>query len=170
MDKYCIEIKWEGPLSIEDVINTMIDEGEEEGGFDGLDYGVYQIYGPHYLYDNDNALLYVGQAPYQTFSVRLSQHKNNLLRDDDLKRIQIYLGRIDNPSKYTKDDDWKIWRRDVDMSEAILIYKYSPHYNSARLQRYPDLAPYKKVQLRHHGSKTRLYSEDNAPDDYLKAG
>lgn len=167
MEKYIIEIEWEGPLSIEEVISDKNSSGSESDNWSGEDYGIYQIYGPHIL-NKEDALLYVGQVADDTFSLRFQDHKRNLLIDDNLKKIKIYLGRLKDPLKYTSRDNWEVWYRDVDIVEAVLIYKYTPHYNSARIQKYPKLYQYTEIKLVHKGDKGRLESEDIAPSDYLK--
>jgi len=73
---------------------------------------------------------------------------------------------IDNRPQYTKENNWGIWYRDVDIAEAIIIFKYSPHYNSAGLTAYPNLYSYKKFNLIHTGNKAKLKASDHAPSDY----
>jgi hypothetical protein len=165
MNNYAIEINWEGPLAVYDVIKARNDSGKKDNGWAGCDYGVYQICGPHILSGN-NALLYVGKAADQTFSQRFRQHKKDLLLDEDYSKIKIYLGKLKDRPQYTKENNWGIWYRDVDIVEATLIYKYSPHYNSARLNEYPGLYSYKRIDLIHTGSKGRLKREDSAPFDF----
>ena len=165
MKNYTINIDWEGPLSMQDVITTKNNGGSGSDGWAGCDYGVYQIYGPHILGDN-NALLYVGKASDQTFSQRFRQHKKDLLVDENVEEIKIYLGRLKDQPQYSKENNWGIWYRDVDIAESIMIYKYSPHYNSACLTEYPNLYLYDKIVLNHTGSKARLKPEDNAPSDF----
>ena len=70
MNNYTININWEGPLNMEDVIARKNNGGNGADGWAGCDSGVYQIYGPHILH-RDGTLLYVGKAPNQTFSERL---------------------------------------------------------------------------------------------------
>jgi len=47
MEKYIIEINWEGPLNIGEVIRNKTREGSSSDSWEKCDYGVYQIYGPH---------------------------------------------------------------------------------------------------------------------------
>lgn len=160
MGKYIIAINWEGPLNIEEVIKSKNNEVR--------DYGVYQIYGHHILY-KDNTLLYVGQAAKETFSQRFRDHERNLLKDDDPRQIRIYLGRLKDSSKYMARDKWRIWYRDVDIAESILIYKYLPPYNGSGKGDYPTSRyQYTEIKLLHKGDKERLESEDNVPLDYKK--
>jgi len=167
MEKYIIEINWEGPLKIDEVIRDRGHEGDLSDSWEKCDYGVYQIYGPHIIYGK-NVLLYIGQAAKETFSQRFREHRNNLLKDDNLRRIRIYLGRLKGLPKYTARDKWRRYYRDVDIVESVLIYKYLPSYNGSRKGDYPKLYYYKKIGLVHNGSRKRLKSEDNAPKDYKK--
>jgi len=169
MSENIIEIEWEGPLSIDRVIETKHDCGSKGDDWGGCDYGVYQIYGSHILC-GEEALLYIGQVHEQVFSERFKEHKKDLLIDDDLEKIKIHLGRIDNtpkyPNKYTSKNNWESWRKDVDITEAVLVYKYSPNYNSQLLQEHPNIAPYNEIKLVHKGNRGKIHFEDNAPKDY----
>lgn len=165
MKEYVIKIKWEGPLSIEEVISNKNEGGSGPDDWAGNDYGVYQIYGPHIL-NKEDALLYVGQAADETFSDRFRDHKRNLLAYDNLEKIKIYLGRLEDIPEYTPSNNWAIWYRDVDIVEAILIYRYTPHYNSARLNQDPNLYRYDCIKLIHELKRGRLMPEDKAPNDY----
>lgn len=132
--------------------------------YSGRDYGLYQIYGKHILCGS-NTLLYVGKAVNQTFAQRFKQHNNEWLGKE--MDIKIYLGRTKYNRAYTKKDNWKAWKRDVSIAESIIIYKYSPNYNSACLGDLPKLHPYKQVLLIHAGERHKLKGIDNAPDDYV---
>ena len=162
MDVYEIQIEWQGPFSVEEVIKKMDDEGVPPD-YDGEDYGLYQIYGTHILC-GQNTLLYIGKATQQTFSRRFKEHKKWWLENEE--DIQVYLGRIYEPSFHSKKDNWRAWERDVGLAENILIYKYSPNYNSTGISDEPSLSPFKKFKLIHRGKRHRLEPEDIAPDDY----
>ncbi|MCG2713436.1 MAG: hypothetical protein L6308_01130 [Candidatus Omnitrophica bacterium] len=166
MEKYIIEINWEGFLNIEEVIRGKNSAGREPDWL-GRDYGVYQIYG-HHILCGDDTLLYVGQVAKETFSERFREHKVNLLKDDNLDKIKIYLGRLQNTPKYNPKDEWEMYYRDEDIVESILIYKYLPPYNGSRKGDYPNLYQYTEIKLAHKGDKGRLELEDIAPSDYLK--
>ena len=113
-----------------------------------------------------NTLLYIGMATEQTFSQRFIEHRTWLLEDQDEDDIRIYLGRIYDPKKHTKKENWKSWKKDMRLAEKILIYKYSPNYNSEGLTTEPDLSPYDSIRLVHLGEKNRLETEDIAPEDF----
>ena len=71
------------------------------------------------------------------------------------------------PEKHFKEDNWESWRKDVEIAEKILIYKYSPNYNARQIAKEPDLESFKNVRLIHTGKRHRLEQEDNAPKDYV---
>jgi len=123
---------------------------------EGDDYGLYQIYGKHILCGPDT-LLYIGEATEQTFFDRFKQHRSEWL--DGEQDIQIYLGRIYDPEKHSKIDNWGSWKAEVEIAERILIYKYSPHYNSVGIGELPE--PPKDIRLIHNGERHRLEQEDN---------
>jgi hypothetical protein len=164
MTEYKIKIQWEGPFGLNEVIQKMIDGGEDPD-WDGEDYGLYQIYGRHILHGKDT-LLYIGITTEQTFSRRFIEHKTWLVEDQDEGDVRIYLGRIYDPQKHTKKDKWKSWEKDVKLAEKILIYKYSPNYNSEGLTSEPNLYPHNSVRLVHVGERNKLEKEDIAPNDF----
>ncbi len=167
-----IKIRWEGPLPITQVLKK--DNGGSKPHYNGNDYGLYQVYGKHILYGKGKereALLYIGQATKQTFARRFKQHENDWIQYEPAgEGIKVYLGRL-NSKKYTPRDKWKTWHRDVNIAEAILIYKYTPCYNSNLKWEFPDvLFNFKSMQLEHSGPKKHLRKFDNAPKDYKKEG
>ncbi len=153
MKPYQIEIEWEGPCSLNKIIEEM-DVCGQSPAWSGKDYGLYQIYGRHILYGG-KTLLYVGKTTERTFSKRFKGHQQWLLDDQYEKDIHIYLGRIYNPKRHSEKDKWKSWKEDVGDAEKILIYKYSPNYNGRELAIIPELH-HQKVQLVHRGEKGRL--------------
>ncbi len=161
MAQYQIEITWGGPYTCVKVIKELTDGGNKKNNWDGEDYGVYQIYGKHILAGN-NSLLYIGKAFRQTFSRRFKDHEK-WLKDEE--NVKIYVGRIYNPKKHSSKDNWKSWEKDVELAENILIYKYSPHYNSRSLSEQPKLGGHKSVCLCHKREKIgKLDKKDTAPD------
>jgi hypothetical protein len=165
MKAYGIEIEWKGPFSLNKVINEMDDWGQSPT-WNGKDYGLYQIYGRHILC-GENTLLYVGKTTERTFSRRFKEHREWLLEDQYEKDIKIYLGRIYNPKKHSEKDKWKSWKEDIEDAEKVLVYKYSPNYNSRELARIPKLH-HQKVQLVNRREKGRLKYKDIHPKDYLE--
>jgi hypothetical protein len=88
------------------------------------DYGIYQIYGDHPVY-GENALLYIGKAKEQTYSVRLNQH--DFLSDSHISKFsKLCL------SSFCKTEDVnskKKWRNYIDLAEKLLINAHFPAYN-----------------------------------------
>lgn len=161
---YSIRIKWTGPFSVERVIKEM-GKGGQRPDWDGEDYGLYQIYGKHILCGKDT-LLYIGEATEQTFSTRFKQHNKDWLCNEE--NIRVYLGRIYNPQRHSKKDNWYSWKEDVVLAERILIYKYSPNYNNTNISDSPVLG-FEKVRLIHKGKRHKLRSRDDAPKDYQES-
>ncbi|MFX0203974.1 MAG: hypothetical protein ACFFCW_48370 [Candidatus Hodarchaeota archaeon] len=161
LDLHIIEVKWEGPFTVQWVIEKRNDEGEPPD-YGGDDYGLYQIYGNHILC-GPNTLLYIGKVTKQTFSRRFKNHKKWL---DNEEGVEVYLGKIYDPKRHSKKNNWKSWESDVHKAESILIYKYSPNYNNIGIGDKPDLSPFKNILLIHKGKRHRLEIKDNAPEDY----
>ena len=100
-----INIKWEGPLTSEEVYEKN----------DASDKGVYQIYGDHPVYGRD-VLLYIGQT-MDTFGTRLRTHDRDFKNWE--QKIEICLGRIYTEKKARpSDEEWRIL---VDRVEKLLI-------------------------------------------------
>ena len=95
--------------------------------------------------------------------VKLTQHFFQWLENEE--EIQVYIGRVYDPRRHTKEDSWASWIVDIETAEKILIYKYSANYNTKNIYEKTKL-PFKKVKLIHVGEVNRLNSEDNAPEDY----
>ncbi len=67
-----LHVLWSGPYHLEQALDLHDEDS---------DYGVYQIYGAHFLYGAD-VLLYIGKADQQTFGTRLRQHAEQWMRDE----------------------------------------------------------------------------------------
>lgn len=93
--------------------------------------------------------------------------QGNIKRQDltPMRDLRIYVGRVFDTEKHSKEDNWVSWGEDIETSEKILIYKYSPNYNTKNIYEKPVL-PQKNVRLIHTGHKNRLHPKDNAPKDY----
>jgi hypothetical protein len=68
--------------------------------------------------------------------------------------------------RHTAADGWAKWREDLRLTERLLIYKYSPHYNSSSIAERPLLATLKRVMVIHEGRRHLLRRRDVAPDDW----
>jgi hypothetical protein len=130
--------------------------------YEGEDYGVYQIYGRHILGDRD-ALLYIGEATDQTFSARLRQHQSWLAHEYP---VRVYVGRIYDPRRHSRRDQWDTWKADVLLAERVLIYTYSPHYNASSITERPFLHCNRKVRVINEGDRHRLRRSNTVPDDW----
>ena len=162
MKSYEIKIEWDGPFKVGEVIEKMNRAGDAPL-WDGEDYGLYQIYGDHTLCKK-NTLLYIGITTERTFSQRFKEHKTWLDKDQKEEDVHIYLGRVYDPKRHLTDEDWK---SDIKITEKILIYIYSPNYNSRELTDPPDLSPYESIRLIHTGQRGEIGPEDNAPADFF---
>ena len=109
-----IQIQWEGPLKYEEL--ASINDNE-------TDYGIYQIYGDHFVYGN-NVLLYIGQASQQTFGTRIMQH-SYWLEDD----YTFYVGRLSGSITPSGD----IWHGEISLAESLLINIHTPAFNSVHI-------------------------------------
>jgi hypothetical protein len=156
-----LNIDWAGPYSPDRVIADFGDGGTRPH-YEGLDYGLYQIYGDHILSGSDT-LLYVGKANRQTFSRRFKQHRNWLQREGGAEH-RVFLGRIYIPRRHTRSDSWSTWENDVYLAERLVIHKYSPNYNSSSIARPPELS-HASITIVHRGSRGQLKKIDHAPDD-----
>lgn len=158
-----LPILWEGPFRPKTVMDRFTHAGARPD-YSGNDYGLYQIYGRHILAGPD-ALLYIGKAAEQTFSTRFKQHQPWLSKE--YPGIRIYLGRLNFPERHAAPEDhWKTWAADVRLAESILIYKYSPHYNSMAISEPPDLSGFDQVEIHHHGKRNCLKAKDVVPRDW----
>jgi|SRR5699024_6334487 len=109
-----IQIKWEGPFCIEDLISLNNYE---------TDYGIYQIYGNHLVY-GEHVLLYIGQANQQSFYKRLTQHADWLEN-----HFSFYIGRLNGQITPSYDK----WYEKICVAEQLLINIHAPAYNIANI-------------------------------------
>lgn len=158
-----LPIQWAGPFRPRDVIDQFSEAGRAPD-YDGKDYGLYQIYGRHIL-AGPNSLLYIGKATDQTFSARFRQHQQWLQKE--YAGVRVHVGRLYIPGRHAwANDNWGFWEADVLLAERILIYKYSPHYNSVSISDPPNLSGFKRVEIANLGARGRLRERDVAPSDW----
>jgi hypothetical protein len=131
-----IEIKWEGPYSIEAM-----------KAFTG-NIGLYQIYGAHPIYGS-NSLLYIGMT-IAGFESRFSSHYNDWIKYeyDDVK---IYVGEVVT----LLDNDTT---ESVKIAEKLLLYYCAPGYNSNDLVDF-KLNVDRNIILLNYGRIARLPTE-----------
>lgn len=117
-----IQIQWEGSHKLSDLPQLMNEE---------TDYGVYQIYGTHPVYEND-VLLYIGKAEYQTLGKRILQE--NWMYTNDSNNHKIYVGRLHGDQPLNDE----MWSKYIDLAERLLIYTHKPAYNARSISSFPD--------------------------------
>ncbi len=117
-----IHIFWEGPFTLNEI--------ESKKSTD-LDYGVYQIYGHHPLYGS-GSLLYIGQAKFRPFGVRVPEER----WDDrpDPENTQVYIGRLAGRNQVTNEE----WDALIDQVEKLLIYAHKPALNTQNTKSLPE--------------------------------
>lgn len=157
-----IPVLWEGPYKPDEVVRQL-NHGGAPPNYAGEDYGIYQVYGLHILSGRDT-LLYIGRATEQTFADRFRQHARWLSAEEG---VSVYVGRVYAPERHTSVDHWNTWVRDVCLAECVMIYKYSPNYNSVSVSEPPNLQGFEQVVVAHEGPRHRLHAQDTAPDDWL---
>lgn len=117
-----IHIFWEGPFRLNEL--KKVDNAEK-------DYGVYQIYGHHFLY-GQHVLLYIGMAQVQTFCSRIKQEswENN----SDFSNIEVYVGRLAGQKTIDENE----WERRIEAAEKLLIYAHLPALNTQSTKTIPE--------------------------------
>jgi len=116
-----IHLQWDGPYTWQETWN-----GKDK--LDGpTDYGIYQIYGCHFVYGVDT-LLYIGKANQQTFAQRLKQETRWGYHQDP-KRVSVYVGRF---SGWDGTPSMKSWEGQIDLVEKLLIIAHMPAYNAQK--------------------------------------
>lgn len=115
---YKIEVKWEGPFTIEEI--------KEKRNY-GRDHGLYQIYGTHPIF-GPKSLVYIGKTDEGTFGTRIPQHDDYV--DWEYPEYEFYIGRLGSTGNVNYDE----WSSQIDFAERILINYCSPPYNSKNIQ------------------------------------
>ena len=133
-----IEIEWEGPKSLKEVLENekTVDEN----------FGLYQIYGDHAIYGRDT-LLYIGKTK-RAIAERFREHSDWLPYEQS--SAKIYLGRLGD-NKYEKTEKDKM----IGMAESLLIYYCAPSYNARGIS-YKSLEGIDDLIVLNYGSKAML--------------
>jgi len=127
-----IEIKWEGPFTIDEILNPK--EANLNLDFkQASDYGVYQIYGTHAVLGPET-LLYIGKTEERSFAVRIGEHLGEWI-DWEPSDTRVFIGRFGGRLQVTDDE----WLRQIDEAERLLIYYSAPPYNSKGLKGYGSI-------------------------------
>jgi len=154
MEPRLLQIKWEGPLSLDAVLS-------EKTGDD--DYGLYQIY-THHLVFGAGSLVYIGKAEKQHFACRFKQHREDWLGWES--DVSIRLGRL-APGAYRTDDNWQEWSQLITDAEKLTVYWHTPPYNSHYITGYDGQA----LWIQNWGNRGSLLPEYSShwkplrPDD-----
>ncbi|ARD39181.1 hypothetical protein [Edwardsiella ictaluri] len=140
-----IHIQWNGPYSLEQIKNMN----------SGKDYGLYQAYGVHTVYGS-NVLLYIGQATYQTFGVRIPQHaKWGYVQDEN--ELKFYVGRFAGNEEVSD----KEWSEQISVAEKLLIFTHSPALNSSNINTVSNDIPL-ETHVYNWGNRRNLLPEVSA--------
>jgi hypothetical protein len=139
-----IEIKWEGPYTLEEVRSPDPNKTLKDHG------GLYQIYGIHPLFGADS-LLYIGKAGEQKFYQRVHQQDKGNWIDWDSLELKIFLGHFGG-ANYPGYDDWLY---QINVAEMLLIYHLSPPFNSAGIKKEPEHS-YGDLVIHNFGKRHRL--------------
>ena len=158
--KIIINIDWDGPFT-----------QQQTQDFTGpTDYGVYQLYGRHPVYDTlPGTLLYIGKAPQQTFATRIEQHA---VEPWTGTTAAIFVGRFADKQQPGNAE----WERYIDEAEKLLIFSHGPAWNSQFINHYGD--DIRNLHILNWGNYGQLLPEVSReryansghylPDDYKK--
>ena len=113
-----IHLRWEGPLTFSEIMSRSDRK---------TDYGVYQVCGLHVSYGAE-ALLYIGRAQKQTFSVRLRQERWPEWEIEN-GGVSFYLGRLQGD----ETPDFQTWDEQIALAEKLLILSHRPSQNAKDL-------------------------------------
>lgn len=131
-EKEIINIAWEGPFNIDEILKGEIDNNKYEVTSD--DIGLYQIYGSHPLYGSD-VLVYIGRTQDQKgFKSRLN-NRWVINNGNDVNNVKIYLGKIFSDSKRLTDSEIN---SSIEKAEVLMIHALKPAFNSSNIQSVKD--------------------------------
>ena len=151
-----IHLLWKGPHTYGDVLRM-------DGG---MDFGVYQVYGPHPSGGTDS-LLYIGQANDQTFGERFANSDRQEWSHDDAwgdntALLRFFTGRIHPTCEQDRDAiDDEFWGKCIDMAEKLLICAHAPHWNAQGIRgiKEEDTDVYDNCHILNWGTRASLLPE-----------
>lgn len=147
MEREIIHIIWDGPYNFSEVDNFNNDE---------IDFGLYQIYGPHPVYGAD-VLLFIGKTTDELpFDVTFGDTilTENWGGNIDRKLLKFYIGRI---SGETTPNDSE-WLRQISLAEMLLIESHATALNKEHVGLY--VYEYcKNIHVLNWGSYNQLLPE-----------
>lgn len=146
-----IDIWWEGPFSLNDIIENKIKK--EDSDNIQKDVGLYQIYSSHPLYGTD-VLVYIGLTT-DSFKRRL---KNRWVIEsgNDSNNVKIYLGCIFSQSKIINIET-QIEK--IKKAEALLINALKPAFNSSNIQSVHEKYATSNYQINNINNYRNLYPQ-----------
>lgn len=147
-----IQISWEGPFSVDDIINNKIDKKKYE--VKATDIGLYQVYGSHPLY-GDGVLVYIGRTKNKNggFQIRLKDRWVTQL-GNDTENVKIYLGTIFSDYEVFADE---VINNMIEKAEVLLISAMKPAYNSSNIQSVKDGLIQQRFIVHNEGNYRRLH-------------
>jgi hypothetical protein len=122
-----INIWWEGPFNIDDILENKINKEKYENTADRI--GIYQIYGTHPLYGSDK-LLYIGRTKNKNGFQRRLNKRWVIENGQDSENIKIYLGTIFSDFEDISEKEENF----IDKAEVLLINALKPAFNSSNIQ------------------------------------
>ena len=132
-----------------------------------VDYGLYQVQGPHPASGTDT-LLYLGQANRETFGARFSQldHLQRWNPDDPWTNnaglLRFFTGRI-HPTEDEPQDAIgnELWAEYIVMAERLLISAHSPPWNAQLVKelKYDETETYQDCHVLNWGNRASLLPE-----------
>lgn len=146
-----INIWWEGPFSINNVIENNIDEKKYK--VNGNSIGLYQIYGSHPLY-GEGVLVYIGRTKNKKgFKSRLKNRWETEF-GNDTENVQIYLGTIFSDEIELKIDEEEEM---IDKAEVLLINSLKPAFNSSNIKSVKNELAEENYIVYNHENYRNLY-------------
>ena len=119
MDREVIHIIWDGPYNFIEYRNFNNKE---------IDFGLYQIYGPHPVY-GANVLLFIGKTTDEEmpFALTFGDAISTEIWGDNIdhKLLNFYLGRICGET--TPNDSE--WLRQISLAEMLLVEAHATALN-----------------------------------------
>lgn len=150
-EKEIINIAWEGPFNIDEILKGEIDSNKYEITND--DIGLYQIYGSHPLYGSD-VLVYIGRTQNKNgFKSRL-KNRWVINNGNDANNVKIYLGKIFSDSKQLTN---KEINSSIEKAEVLMINALKPALNSSNIQSVKEDFRGSDYMIHNYGNYRCLY-------------
>lgn len=146
-----INIHWEGPFCIDDILENKIDQSKY--AISGSSIGLYQIYGSHPLYGN-GVLVYIGRTKDKKgFKSRLKD-RWVIENGNDSENVKVYLGTVFSDKVELKSNEIE---KMIDKSEVLLINSLKPAFNSSNIQSVKEEMSRNRYIVYNYGNYRSLY-------------